>query len=709
SWRHVTSIAVVFAMLMMLAFIVLYNAIDPPALNAISAQQTSIMYYADGKGEMTRLGPTNREIVHLVDIPQHLQDAVIAAENRTFYSDRGISPKGIVRAFINNLTGGPTQGGSTITQQYAKQAFTNQERTLKRKVKEFFYAIKLDQVYTKDQILEDYLNQTYFGRGAYGVETAARVYFGKSSVKGLSVEQSAVLAALIRSPENLYNPDKHLDQLKDRWNYVLDSMVDTHTLSPERRAKAKFPAIKKWVASNRYAGTKGYIISAVEDELNAAGISDDEIKTGGLRIVTTINRDMQSAAYRAVTENWPKTGIKDTHIGMVSIDSSTGEVRAMIGGLNYLKYQYNGVTQAEVRPGSTFKVFGLAAVLADGYSLENRFDGNSGYDMEDGSAVVTNQGGTNYGSSVTLLEGTKKSINTVYANMADKLIGPRKIRKAAIDAGLPEDTKGFAEPNARIVLGIAAPRVIDMAAGYSTFANGGTRIAPHLVKEVRRADGSLVDLHHPEPVRRVFKSEVVNNVDYALQQVIQDGTGFRAQALGRPAAGKTGNHEGLTLWFSGFTPGQLTTTVAIWRGDGSDQEITVKDQYGNPHKVHKWDLGGYSNYKSGKDHGRVGFGDPSLRAGGGYPTLIWTAYMKEALDGMEIAQFDPFVPWGKIAPDFAPPTTQAPPTESTEPPTRTPTTPPPTGPPTTPTGPPTTPTGPPTTPTGPGTRLIPVW
>jgi Transglycosylase len=166
SWRHVTAVAMVFVMLMMLAFIVLYNAIDPPALNAISAQQTSIMYYDNGKGEMTRLGPTNREVVHLVDIPQHLQDAVIAAENRSFYTDRGISPKGIVRAFFNNLTGGPTQGGSTITQQYAKQAFTNQERTLKRKVKEFFYAIKLDQVYTKDQILEDYLNQTYFGRGA---------------------------------------------------------------------------------------------------------------------------------------------------------------------------------------------------------------------------------------------------------------------------------------------------------------------------------------------------------------------------------------------------------------------------------------------------------------------------------------------------------------------------------------------------------------
>lgn len=686
-------------MLMMLAFIVLYNAIDPPALNAISAQQTSIMYYADGRGEMTRLGPTNREVVHLVAIPQHLQDAVIAAENRSFYSDSGISPRGIVRAFINNLTGGPTQGGSTITQQYAKQAFTDQERTLNRKVKEFFYAIKLDQVYTKDQILEDYLNQTYFGRGAYGVESAARVYFGKSSVKGLSVEQSAVLAALIRSPENLYNPDKHLDQLKARWKYVLDSMVDTKTLSPERRAKAKFPKIRKWVASNRYAGTKGYIISAVEEELNRAGISDDEIKTGGLRIVTTINREMQSAAYRAVTDNWPKTGTKDTHIGMVSIDSSTGEVRAMIGGLNYLKYQYNGVTQAEVRPGSTFKVFGLAAALADGYSLENRFDGNSGYDMEDGSAVVANQGGNSYGSSVTLLEGTKLSINTVFANMADKLIGPRKIRNAAIEAGLPEDTKGFTSPNARIVLGIAAPHVIDMAAGYTTFANGGTRITPHLVKEVRRADGSLVDLHHPEPVRRVFASEVVNNVDYALQQVIQDGTGFRAQELGRPAAGKTGNHEGLTLWFSGFTPGQLTTTVAIWRGDGSDQTVTVKDQYGNSHKVPKWDLDGYSNYKGGQDRGRAGFGDPSLRAGGGYPALIWTAFMKEALKDMEVTEFDPFVPYGKIDSDFAPPpTTQAPPPpQSTDPPTGPPITPPPTLPPS-PSPSPSRPSWPPTSP-----------
>ena len=201
---------------------------------------------------------------------------------------------------------------------------------------------------------------------------------------------------------------------------------------------------------------------------------------------------------------------------------------------------------------------------------------------------------------------------------------------------------------------------------------------------------------------------MVNNVDYALQQVIQDGTGFRAQELGRPAAGKTGNHEGLTLWFSGFTPGQLTTTVAIWRGDGSDQTLTVKDQYGNPHKVPKWDLDGYSNYKGGKDVGRLGFGDPNLRAGGGYPTLIWTAYMKEALEDMEVAEFDPFVPIGEIDPDFAPPpTTQAPP-PSTEPPTGLPTvTPTPTLPPS-PTPTPTRPSGPPTT-TGPPTGLITGW
>jgi len=666
----VLSLAMAWVMLMMLAFLVLYNAIDPPALNAISAQQTSIMYYADGKGEMTRLGPTNREVVHLVDIPQHLQDAVIAAENRTFYSDRGISPKGIARAFFNNLTGGPTQGGSTITQQYAKQAFTNQERTLKRKVKEFFYAIKIDQVYTKDQILEDYLNQTYFGRGAYGVETAARVYFGKSSVKGMSVDQSAVLAALIRSPENLYSPDKNLDALKARWEYVLNSMVETGGLSQERRDKAKFPKIKAWEPSNRYAGTKGYIISAVEKELNAAGISDEEIKTGGLRIVTTIDRRMQQAAYASVRDNWPKNGTKDAHIGLVSVDSPTGEIRAMIGGLDYLKYQYNGATEAQVRPGSTFKIFGLAAALVNGLSLEgNYFDGNSPLKVKLGKPV-RNQGDTDWGTQ-NLMFAAKKSINTVFVDMASKL-GPSKIRKAAIDAGLPEDTPGFETPNAGIVIGISAPHVVDMAGAYATFANGGTRIKPHLVKEVRRADGSLVDLHQPEPARGVFTPEVVSNVNAALRGVIsEDGTGFRAMELGREAAGKTGNHEGATIWFSGYTPNQLATTVAIWRKDGNDKDVLD------------------------------GFGDPGLVAGGGYPTLIWTDYMTKALEGLEETHFSEPIPTGEVEyPPPAAPTTQAPPPpQPTGPqPTQSPT-----GPPTSPTGPPTSPTGPPTAPSTPPT------
>ncbi len=651
SWKLVTAVATAFVMSLMLAFVVMYQRTTLPDVNSVLDRQATIVYMATGR-ELARLGPTNRVEISIAKMPTHLQNAVLAAENRTFYTDKGFSPRGITRAFINNLTGGNTQGGSTITQQYAKMAFTDSDRTFSRKINELFMSMKLEQRYTKQQILEDYLNAVYLGRGAYGVEAAANVYFHKSAEK-LTVAQSAVIAALLRSPEGLYSPDKSkesLARLQARWRYVLDGMVDMGALSKSAAAKAKFPKILEYESRNRYAGTKGYLLSAAEAEVRAAleksgdPDPDQTIKTGGLRIHLTINPTLQKDAEEAVAEEWPKEGTtsKD-HLGLVAVEPGTGRILAMYGGKDYIKKPFNDATQARVAPGSTFKIFALAAAMRAGWSLErNYFYGNSPLEIKN-EKPVSNQGNEDWGAHISLLRGAENSINTVFVDMMyrkDKEDGikPSKVIEAAIDAGIPKDTPDLL-PNVRVPLGIAVPTVKDMAGAYATFAAGGIRATPHIVEKAFYGNGAPIDMHRPEPKQGVFTDQEVANLDYALTQVVQNGTGHRAQALGRPAAGKTGNNQSKSVWFAGYTPNQLAAAVGIWRGNG------------------KVDLNGFGGYDTPE--------------GGRFPTLIWTAFMKKALEGKEVTQFPPYqdfdqvpYPWGFNQPQWPPAT----PPSSTEPP-----------------------------------------
>lgn len=644
SWKLVAGLATCFVLSLMLAFVWMYERTTLPDVNAVLDRQATIVYGANGK-ELARLGPTNRVEVSIAKMPDHLQSAVLAAENRTFYTDKGFSPRGITRAFINNLMGGDTQGGSTITQQYAKMAFTDSEETFSRKINELFMSMKLEQRYTKQQILEDYLNAVYLGRGAYGVEAAANVYFNKSAEK-LTVSQSAVIAALLRSPEGLYSPDKSkesLARLKARWRYVLDGMVDMGVLSKTQAAKAKFPTILRYEPRNRYAGPKGYLLSAAEAEVKAALKAsgdpdpDQTIKTGGLRIYLTIDQKLQKAAADAVAEEWPKVGTtsKD-HVGLVAVEPGTGRILAMYGGKDYIKKPFNDAIDAHVAPGSTFKVFALAAAMREHWSLErNTFYGNSPLEIQ-GEKPVSNQGDEDWGQHVSLLKGAENSINTVFVDMMYRKdqpdgLKPSKVIEAAVDAGIPKTTKDLL-PNVRVPLGISAPSVKDMAGAYATFAAGGTRATPHIVEKAFYGTGAPIDMHRPEPKEGVFSQQEVANVDYALTQVVQQGTGTRAQALGRPVAGKTGNNQKESIWFAGYTPDQLAAVVGIWRGNGH-----VK-------------LDGFG-----------GYGTPE---GGRFPALIWTAFMKKALEGKEVKEFPPYQDFDEMpfpAPYFPPPAPTPPP------------------------------------------------
>ncbi|HET9945246.1 MAG TPA: transglycosylase domain-containing protein [Actinomycetes bacterium] len=602
SWRQLLAVSGVGFLCMVAAIGVAYAMTPIPQPNDLISAQTTIVYYDNGKTEIGRFGEQNRIIVPLDKVPEHVQKAVLAAEDRSFYENRGISPTGIGRAFWNNLRGGSTQGGSTITQQYAKNAYLSQERTYTRKLKEFFIAVKLDRRDDKDKILADYLNTIYFGRGAYGIETAAQTYFGKPASE-LTVEEGAVLASVIRSPAN-YDPDEDADALANRFNYVLDGMVTKGWLDASERAGMQVPK----TADPRKAkgGPNYYLLDSVRRELKANGFTDQDIDLGGLRVVTTFDRKAQRAAVRAVRQERPRENARNVHIGLSAVQPGTGAVIAMYGGPN--AGELNEATQARVQPGSSFKPFALTAALDDGVGLKSRYNGNSPQELPGTDKEVNNEFDRDYGSSVDLITATEQSINTAYVDLTLD-IGPERVRDAAIEAGIPEDTPGL-EANAVIPLGTASVRNIDMANSYATFAAQGQRAEWHVIDEVKGSNGGT-RFRGDTDTERAFGKDVMADVSYALQQVVQSGTGTEAQNLDRPSAGKTGTaalrpDTTTSAWFVGYTP-QLSAAVSFYKGTG------------------RADLDG------------VG-GLPTF-FGGEYPARIWTAFMTGAMQGMQVEDF----------------------------------------------------------------------
>jgi membrane peptidoglycan carboxypeptidase len=636
---------------------VAYAATPIPQPNDMISAQTTIVYYDDGKTEIGRFGEQNRIIIPIDQVPDHVQKAVLAAEDRSFYENRGISPTGIARAFWTNLRGGATQGGSTITQQYAKNAYLSSERTYTRKFKEFFIAVKLARRDDKNKILADYLNTIYFGRGAYGIQTAAQTFFGVDA-KDLTVEQGAVLASVIRSPAG-YDPENHPDRLAARFNYVLDGMVTKGWLNASDRAGMQVPPLAE--AAKPKGGSNYYLMDTVRRELKAHDFTDQDIDLGGLRVITTFDKRSQRAAVRAVRQERPRENARNVHIGLSAVQPGTGAVVAMYGGAT--AGGLNEVTQARVQPGSAFKPFALAGALRDGIGLKSRYSGNSPLDVPGTDKEVNNEFDRDYGSSVDLVKATEQSINTAFVDLTLDM-GARKVVDAAVDAGIPADTPGL-EANAVNTLGTASVRNIDMATAYATFAAKGKAATWYTVQEVKGANGGTRYEAHPKTTR-AFDEDVTSDVSYALQQVVKNGTGTEALSLDRPAAAKTGTaalrpDTTTSAWFVGYTP-QLSAAVDFYKGTG------------------RADLDGV--------------GGLSTFFGGEYPARIWTAFMTAALQNKDVETFPPPAYVGEtVNPQ---PTSTPSPTKSTETPTETPTLPTPL--PTTPL--PTTPPGPPSTPPG---------
>lgn len=626
TWRMLLGTFLTVVLLLIGLFALGYYLVKIPPANAAATKQSNVYLYADGS-QLARDGEVNRENVTLAQISKDAQHAVLAAEDRDFYSESAVDPKAMIRAAWNTVTGKGKQSGSTITQQYVKNYYLGQEQTVTRKVKEFFISIKLDREKSKDDILEGYLNTSYFGRNAYGIQAAAQAYYGVDAIN-LTVGQGAYLAALLNAPSEydvVAHPENKAAAVA-RWNYVLDGMVKKEWLSASDRAAVKFPAPKEAKGSAGMSGQRGYLVQAVQDYLTTNKIIDeDTLSTGGYRITTTIQKPKQDAFVEAVNDQvmdkLDKESRKvDTYVraGGVAIDPSTGKVVAMYGGIDYTKQYVNNATRRDYQVGSTFKPFVFtSAVQNDSQTQDGRtITPNTVYDGTDrrpvegwdgGTYAPENEDGVSYGD-ITVRTATDKSVNSVYAQLAVD-VGPDKVKQTAIDLGIPSDTPALtATPS--IALGPAQASVLDMAEAYATLANHGKHGTYTLVEKI--TDGAK-DVQLPkQETKQAVPREAADTTTSLLQSVVEGGTGTAAQEADRPAAGKTGTaEEDQAAWFAGYTP-DLATVVSVM---GQDP-----------------DTGAHKPLYGALGLARVN--------GGGPPAQIWAQFTKSALDGTEATDFD---------------------------------------------------------------------
>jgi membrane peptidoglycan carboxypeptidase len=618
TWRMVLGTFVLGILLLIGLFFLGYSLVKIPPANALATKQSNVYLYADGS-QLARDGEVNRENVGLSQVSVAAQHAVLAAEDRDFYSESAIDPKAMLRAGWNTATGKGTQSGSTITQQYVKNYYLAQEQTVTRKVKEFFISIKLDREKSKAEILEGYLNTSYFGRNSYGIQAAAQAYYGKDATD-LTAAQGAYLAALLNAPSE-YDVVAHPENKSAavaRWNYVLDGMVKEGWLKESERTGLKFPMPKEATTSTGMSGQRGYLVNAVNDYLSDNKIlTSDELDAGGYRITTTFQKSKQDAFVDAVNDKLmdkldKKNRKVDTYVraGGAAVDPKTGKVVAMYGGIDYVKQYTNNATRGDFQVGSTFKPFVFtsavqnASVTQDGRTITP----NTIYDGTNKRPIVGWDGGTyapenedqgSYGN-ITVREATDKSVNSVYAQMAVD-VGSDKVKQTAIDLGLPANTPDLtASPS--IALGPSTASVLDMAEAYATLANHGKHGTYTMIDKITKDGTNAIELPEKKTSQAVSR-EAADTTTSVLQSVVEGGTATAAKAAGRPAAGKTGTaEEDTAAWFAGYTP-DLATVVAVMGQD----PVTA---------AHK------SLYNV--------MGLPRIN-GGGAPTEIWAQFTKNAL------------------------------------------------------------------------------
>jgi penicillin-binding protein 1A len=591
----------------LLLFFLVFSRVPLPDDIAATA---SIVYDRNGDEVGGLAAEVARDDVTLDELPEHVPQAVMGVEDRDFYEHRGISTTGIARALFTNVRSGSVrQGGSTITQQYIKNAAVGAEQTYTRKVQEAALAIKLEREFSKDEILGFYLNTIYWGRGAYGIQAAAKTYFDVDA-RDLTLNQAATLAGMIASPSNL-DPAENPERVDGRRQVALAGMLEQGWIDQADHDAAVAEGVPDVTdRTGVELGPNAYYLDAVRRELSRVEEFDEGELFRGLRIHTHLEPRMQSSAQRvladAVAEGPTDTG------SIVTVDPATGGVLALVGGPDIAEQQLNAAVVSPRQPGSSFKAFTLQAFTEAGYSPESTLPAPAELEVEvdQGSDeyTVNNYGGSDYGEQ-TVYQATATSTNTVYFQMQEEA-GRDRVIDAATRAGLPvsksdeqhRTQRGDGDtmaPNPSLTLGVDTFTPLEMASAFATYAAEGLHVDAHLVVRVENADGRVLW----EPSLDENQSVDVNDarvVSDALRRVVEGGTGQAAQ-IGRPAAGKTGTtNDSRDTWFVGYVP-QLATSV--WLGNLDNSPIE---------------------------------GDAT---GGGLAAPVWGEYMAEAVDGLEVEDF----------------------------------------------------------------------
>ena len=544
----------------------------PPSIKIVDLQ---------GRLLATR-GDMGGAAVPLKDLPRYVPQAFVAIEDRRFYSHYGIDPIGIARAIVTNiLHRGVSQGGSTLTQQLAKNLFLTQERTLSRKVQEVALAAWLERKFSKTQILDLYLNRVYFGAGAYGIEAAAQRYFSKPATK-LTVAEAATLAGLVRSPSRLA-PTRNPDGAEKRAQVVLAAMMEMKFITDDMAKVALMQPAHAIKAPG--AGSVGYVADWVMDVL------DDLIGRVEQDIVveTSVDPTLQAAAEAALVDELAKNGVKaGVGQGAVVALSPDGAVRALVGGKNYAESQFNRAVAAKRQPGSAFKPFVYLTAIERGLTPDTV--------REDKPIAVKGWHPENYSREyfgpVSLTKALALSLNTVSVRLTLEF-GPTAVMRTAHRLGIASKL----EPNASLALGTSEVSVLELVGAYAAFANGGIAVTPHVVERVRTANGKLLYERKDDSLGRIIEERYAGMMNAMMQETLLGGTARKAELPGWPAAGKTGTSQDFRdAWFIGYT-GHLVTGVWLGNDDSSPtKKIT----------------------------------------GGGIPVEIWSKFMKAAHQGVPV-------------------------------------------------------------------------
>ncbi|MGW2425499.1 transglycosylase domain-containing protein [Streptomyces sp. NPDC001709] len=628
-----------------------YATVTIPDPNPTTLLQNNVYYWSDGTVLATD-GSVNRQNITLAQVPADVRWDFIAAENASFYTDPGIDPQGILRAAVHMAEGGSVQSGSTITQQFVKNTYLDQSQTLSRKFKELLISAKIGASMSKQQILQGYLNTCFFGRQANGIQAAARVYYGLP-VEKLDASQGAFLAAAVNEPSLIQHADSDpvaRKQAEARWSWVLDRMVKIGKLTPERRARyaaAGFPAPRKWTPGSGLTGETGYLVQLARSyaEAHDRTVTDSSLSRGGYQIHTTFDRRKTAELARAVAkvragrlDPAHRSADRDVQVGAASVEPGTGRILAVYGGpgFDHAHYSDNADTSG-VPVGSTFKPVVLAAALQHGAVLQpggparpitpaSKFNGDDGIGIKDqqGTYVTDDKDPTGLlhqhndtdrrWGYITLRTAMEQSVNTPYVQLGED-VGYGNVARTAGALGLRPDS--LAAPSAGFYIGTSTPSAIRMAGAYATFAASGVQATPYSVTKVTHNGSALPGFTAPAPVR-ALPAAIADNVTDVLRGVIARGTGTKAQALGRTAAGKTGTTDDYhSAWFVGYTR-QLATSVVLFKEDPAHPQLQSLAGVGGLQKVF----------------------------GGDIPTEIWTAYMRDALSGLPDLPFPAPAPLG---------------------------------------------------------------